>query len=71
MIRERYYPTSVDAVRESLDRVLKKGAQAYHLGDLVDKHGRDQWLDPLLDELGPYLQLQLGDMADIAEVLSQ
>lgn len=28
--------------------------------ELIDKHGPSDWLDPLMDSLGPYIQLQLG-----------
>ena len=41
------------------------------VGELIDKHGRDDWIEPLVDHLGPYIQLQLGDVANILEVLSK
>ena len=28
--------------------------------ELIDKHGRNDWLDPVMDSLGPYVQLQLS-----------
>ena len=38
--------------------------------ELIIRHGPDAWLDPLLNELGPWLQLQLGDVADFLEAAS-
>ncbi|KAL9031948.1 MAG: hypothetical protein Q9196_000082 [Gyalolechia fulgens] len=43
---------------------------AYKFGELFDKHGRHHWIEPLLDELGPYVQLQLNDLANIFEVFA-
>ena len=37
------------------------------LSELVVRHGQDDWLEPLLDEVGPWIQLQLGDVADFLE----
>lgn len=46
-------------------------SQAYNFGELVDKHGRNHWLEPLLDDLGPFVQLQLNDMANMLEVFAK
>lgn len=44
---------------------------AYRLGELINKHGREDWLGPLIDEAGPMVQLQLGDLANLLEVFSK
>lgn len=44
---------------------------ASKLGELIDKHGRNDWLDPLIESLGPQIQLQLGDLANMLEVFSK
>ena len=54
-----------------MERSQERGSMAYRLGELIDKHGREDWLEPLIDELGPFLQLQLGDLASILEVFSK
>ena len=41
------------------------------MGELIDRHGRENWLDPFIDQLGPYIQLQLGDLADFIEILAK
>ncbi len=37
----------------------------------MDKHGRQDWLEPVVNHLGPQIQLQLGDMANMLEVFSK
>lgn len=68
VIKNRFYPTSVGSLRESMQRALDGQGTAYRVGEIIDKHGRDSWLEPLVDELGPYIQLQIGDIANILEV---
>lgn len=36
--------------------------------EFVVRHGKDKWLDPLLEEFGPWIQLQLGDSAHFLEM---
>ncbi|KAI9834551.1 MAG: hypothetical protein M1819_002927 [Sarea resinae] len=64
-----FYPTSVDALRESIERSINRGSVAFKFSEMVDKHGTNEWLGPLMDDLGPYLQLQLGDLANLLEIL--
>ncbi|KAI9760674.1 MAG: hypothetical protein M4579_001538 [Chaenotheca gracillima] len=65
-----WYTQHIMGFLESMKRSLDRRLQAYHFGELIDKHGRGDWIGPLVDELGPYLQLQLGDLANLLEVLS-
>lgn len=44
---------------------------ASRFGELIDKYGRNDWLEPVIDHLGRYIQLQLGDMANMLEVFSK
>ncbi|KAI9731937.1 MAG: hypothetical protein M1834_004388 [Cirrosporium novae-zelandiae] len=70
VIRNRIYHASIEDTKESLKRALDRRQTALHFGEVVDKHGRDGWLEPLLEELGPYIQLQVGDFANLLEVLA-
>lgn len=67
-IRRRFRAETVDEIRKSYERALSRGTQAFRLSELITKHGNDKWLDPLLDEIGPIVQLQLGDLADLLEI---
>ena len=68
VLRNRFFPTSVQSLRESTDRARDREMASTRFGELIGKHGRDDWLEPLIDELGPYIQLQLGDVANMLEV---
>ena len=46
---------------------MDRGATALKVGELMDKHGSDDWLGPLMDELGPFLQVQIADLANLLE----
>lgn len=54
-----------------MQRVHDRQGTAYKFGELIDKHGDDSWIEPLIDDLGPFVQLQLGDMANMLEVLTK
>ncbi|KAH0547796.1 hypothetical protein FGG08_000053 [Glutinoglossum americanum] len=45
------------------------GATAYKIGELIGKHGREGWLQPMIDHMGPLIQAQIGDLANILEVM--
>lgn len=71
VVKNRYFPSSVGALRASMHRAHDQRGQVYKLGELVDKHGRSHWLEPLLDDLGPFVQLQVNDMANMLEVFAK
>lgn len=62
-----YYPRSLEDLREQIERTLDRGATAIKVGELMDKHGSDDWLGPLMEELGPYIQVQIADLASFLE----
>ena len=54
-----------------MQRALDRRSTASRFGELVDKHGRENWLEPLMEDLGPFIQLQLGDIANMLEVFDK
>ena len=68
-LRNRFRKTSVKTVRESVGRSIDREARVQAWGELIQRHGQHDWLEPFLDEIGPMIQLQLGDLADLLEVL--
>ncbi|KAL8693187.1 MAG: hypothetical protein Q9218_001931 [Villophora microphyllina] len=70
IVKNRYYPSSVDAMRDSMRRSHDQRGSAFRFGELLEKHGHNHWLEPLLDELGPFIQLQTNDVANLLEVFS-
>ena len=71
VLKNRYAPSSVESLRESMRKAVDSRSTASRFGELIDKHGRNDWLEPVIDHLGPYVQLQLGDMANMLEVFSK
>ena len=71
VLRNRFAPTSVESLRESMQRALNSRDTASRFSELIDKHGRNDWLEPLMENLGPYIQLQVGDMANMLEVFEK
>ncbi|KAI9696643.1 MAG: hypothetical protein M1820_008092 [Bogoriella megaspora] len=67
-IRQRIDPESIQEIRDSYERALSRGAQAFRFSEVINKHGNDKWLDPLLDQIGPLVQLQVADLADLLEI---
>ncbi|KAL9092412.1 MAG: hypothetical protein Q9159_000920 [Coniocarpon cinnabarinum] len=54
-------------MQESHERTHLAHERASMLSELVLRHGKEDWLEPLLDEFGPWIQLQVSDMADFLE----
>jgi hypothetical protein len=65
-----FYPTSVEELRKAIERSINRSSTAFKVGELMDKHGADNWLGPLLDELGPFIQVQVADLANLLECVS-
>lgn len=71
MLKNRYYPASSASLQESIERAHDRQSTAYKFRELIDRHGGDNWIEPVIDELGPIVQLQLGDLANMLEVLTK
>ena len=70
-MKNRFFPASVEELQASVRRSKGLEGTALQFGELVQKYGRENWIEPLVDELGPYLQLQLNDLANMLEVLAK
>ncbi|KIX98546.1 uncharacterized protein Z520_05847 [Fonsecaea multimorphosa CBS 102226] len=68
-LRNRFREHSVRTVRESVSRALDREARVQAWGELIQRHGQHDWLEPFLDEIGPIIQLQLGDLANFLEIM--
>ena len=69
VLRNRFYPSSIESLNSSMQRAQDSKSKAYRVSELIDKHGNHNWLDPFIGEIGPHVQLQLGDIANLLEVL--
>ena len=69
-LRNRYYPDKVGSIRKAYQRSVDQAAKAEAWGELVEKHGKRDWVEPLMDQCGPLVQLQLADLADYIEAVA-
>lgn len=66
-LRNKIYPTTVQAVRDRVKRSKDQSAKVQAWGELIQKHGGSDWVEPLLDGMGPHLQLQMSDLTIFLE----
>ncbi len=71
VLRNLFAPASLEDLRESIERTMDRGATAFKIAELMDRHGNEDWLEPLVDQLGPAIQLQVNDLANMLEVLDK
>lgn len=70
VLQNKFDSKRIEKLRASYDRALDQGTAALKFNELIHKHGTDKWLDPLLDQIGPKLQIQVSDVADFLETLN-
>ena len=68
-IRNKLYPSAVEAVRDRVQRSRDQSQKVRAWGELIQKHGQNDWIEPMLDEMGPLLQMQMGDLTLFLERL--
>ena len=69
-IKSHFFPSPTDSLRASMQRAHDRNQSAYNFGELIEKHGNEGWLEPLMKDMGPHIQLQLGDIANMLEVFA-
>ncbi|KAF2801705.1 uncharacterized protein BDZ99DRAFT_469446 [Mytilinidion resinicola] len=69
VLQNRFCAQPIEKLRASHERALDRGKSALKFGDLINRHGSSDWIDPLIDGVGPVAQVQLGDIADLMEIL--
>lgn len=67
-MKNYYFPDSVESLRQSIERAQDRSSTAFHIAEVMDQHGRKDWLGPLMDQLGPSIQIQINDLANLLEV---
>lgn len=69
ILRRRFEKPSVEKLRQDVMRIEDSLTTAHTLTEQVEKRGAQSWVDPLIEDMGEWLLLQLGDMANFMEVL--
>jgi len=68
VLHNKYTKNHLGHMRDSQERV-DSGGRPYKLGELVARHGEEDWIDPIMDEFGPVAQQMVSDIADVVEIL--
>ena len=69
VLRRRLHPSTVDGVRKDLARTEDSVLTALTIGELIEKNGEHRWIEPLIEEMGPWLMIQLADLSNLLEVI--
>jgi len=69
VLNNQYNRKNVDGMRDSYERAANNES-TLRFNELIQKHGSENWIDPLLEEVGPLIQLQLSDTVDFLEILN-
>jgi hypothetical protein len=68
VLKARYYPPTIPALRKKLERSEDASQTAQDLSELIEQHGTRGWVDALIQNAGPTVQLLLEDLADFMEI---
>ncbi|KAL8784993.1 MAG: hypothetical protein Q9213_003654 [Squamulea squamosa] len=69
VLRRRFEKPSVEKLRQDVRRTEDSLSTAHTLSEQIEKRGAQSWIDPLIEDMGDWLLLQLGDMANLLEIL--
>lgn len=69
VLRRRLNMPTVERLRENIIRTEDSVVTALTLTEQIEKRGEHGWIEPLIKDMGPWMLLQLGDMANLLEVL--
>jgi hypothetical protein len=67
VIERRIHGNTIEDLREDVKRRENQRVTALSLTELIEKEGDEMWADELIKDLGPWLMLQLSDLANSFE----
>lgn len=67
ILHRRFRPPSIEDLRKDIKRVEDLTETAMTLPEFIEKKGDQIWVDPLIEEAGPWLLIQLADLANLME----
>lgn len=68
VIKRRLYPPTIEDIRDEIKRSEDVDMTALNITQLIEQHGSHGWTDALRQDFGPWLLLQLEDLANILEI---
>jgi hypothetical protein len=66
-MERRIHGNTIEDLREDVKRRENQRVTALSITELIEKEGDEMWSDKLLQELGPWLMVQLSDLANSFE----
>lgn len=68
--RSREQPERMQMLKESHDRIGDENATPDTFGEMINRHGSSDWLDPMIEGIGPIIQPQVKVLADWMEMFT-
>ncbi|KAI4233027.1 MAG: hypothetical protein LQ349_004649 [Xanthoria aureola] len=68
VVKRRLYPPTLEDIRGEIKRSEDVEMTAMNITQLIEQHGSHGWTDALRQDLGPWLLLQLEDLANVLEI---
>jgi hypothetical protein len=59
----------MEDLRQDIERTENQQVTALTLTEFIEKEGDDEWADKIVEEVGPWLMVQLADLANFFEVM--
>jgi len=69
VIERRLNAPSMEDIRQDIERTEDRQQTALTLTEYIQKEGDEKWADKILEDLGPWLMIQLADLANFFESL--
>lgn len=69
VVERRIHGNSMEDLRADIKRREDVERTALSLTEFIEKKGDKEWADELLQNLGPWLMVQLADMANFFETV--
>jgi len=69
ILHRRICAPSIEDLRIDIKRIEDSTETAMTLSELIEKKGNQNWFNPLLEDVGPWLMVQLADLANLMETL--
>jgi hypothetical protein len=68
-VHRKVHPPNIEDLRRDIIRTEDINETALTLAEFIEKEGDQRWVDPLIEQVGPWLLVQLSDLANLMEVL--
>ncbi|KAL8917353.1 MAG: hypothetical protein Q9172_005893 [Xanthocarpia lactea] len=68
VLKRRLYPPTLEDMRGEIKRSEDVEMTALNITQLIEQHGSHGWTDALRQDRGPWLLLQLEDLANVLEI---